>query len=245
MPSRSHPCEGMTVAGRRCTNTIANPAQRYCGKCVGAGQTAVLRETAVTTQSALRDLRERQVADDEYAVSGSTADALADRPTGELVGELRSRTSAALDAQVRAAALGRDNSPGAVAVRDQAQAARRDASRHEDAIMTRHNDPYGRALVSASWEAAIPSGDASEPERIRQWLAATPGAAPADIHLALNTLAAHDLGPAWAEERPWVDDLNRVAAYRAAFLHDPASIDQREVDQAEAQWRQVVPTGAR
>lgn len=245
MPVRSHPCDGWTVAGRPCANTIANPSQRYCGKCAGAKKTDTLEEAAVDARTGLARLREQQISADEFHVSGSTGEDLADRPTAELVREFRSRTGAAVEAQAKATALGTDASPGAGAVRDQAQAARREASRYQDAILLRHSDPYGAALVRAGWEAAAPVGEMSESQTIRAWLAANPGAGPDDIHLALNTIAEREVGPEKLADSPWVNDLNRVASLRAASLHDPAAVDQRRLQQAEAMWKVASPAGAR
>lgn len=249
MASHSHPCQGFTKAGQPCANMISAASQRYCGKCGGAQRTAVLAETAVTTRAALVGLRNQQVADDAFTVAGTTAEDLAESPTASLVPNLHSRTREALTAQAAVFGLqGRDGdvpTAAMTAAKDQAAAARHAASRYEDAVLHRHPDPYGKALVTGAWEAAAPPQRPTESTQIRSWLAANPGAPPDHIHLALNTLARNELGEERLAEIPYVDALNRMAAVRAGFLHDPRSVTSEELEAAERGWRAVMPAEAR
>jgi hypothetical protein len=125
------------------------------------------------------------------------------------------------------------------AAQSQADAARRDAAALEDAILTRHPDPYGAALATAAWENA-----AGEPMRpggeIRAWLAENQDAETALILRGLNEIAASE-----GVDAPWVPTANRVAVARVAKYRNPQDPEVvRELESATTIWGKVAPAGA-
>lgn len=231
-------CRGFTQAGTRCRNPVA--ADRVvCGRCQGLRPGGNVEKGRSTLQTALTSIRDQEIGDGSLIVAGSTSQNLADRPTPELVAELRDHTQAAVASQARMFAVKDLESPAYAAAADQATTARRNASRFEDAVKERHPDPYGAALATSAWETA--GGVDTEPARIRRWLADTPTADVANVHRALNTIAQHDLGTDKLAEVPWVDDLNRAAAYRASALNNPGSVNEADYNAAQAAWRAASP----
>lgn len=206
---------------------IADQRRRLCGQCLGDRQTASATDTGRTDSlraaAALLAQPEPAWAQGDW----SSDDALDNRPTPELVMGLRGHAQ-------QAVALSGRTDPASI---DQATTARREAARYDDAILTRHADPYGAAMSTHAWETAGGIDDPNPPEqvKIRGWLASNPTARPQDVHRALNRIAELTVPADELEAHPWVTDLNRVAAFRAAELNG-AAVDRDEAAAAESAW---------
>lgn len=222
------PCNYDTARGVACKR-MAKAGADWCGVCdhIPRGQAATYeqREMAANVRSAaVRDARRDEVR--ESARDSVAPTELLSQPTSELLDGTRERLMRVVVTQHAAR-----NERGAkgVAARDQADAAMNDYAAHQDAILQRHPDPYGKALVFAvREEAAGPVDDAAEH---RQWLAENPDAELGDIHARLNAISQTPQGLAAAKQAGLYDErhgfqhsgadcLNFVAASRAVMLRD-------------------------